>query len=341
MMPMKKLKNRKVLKKIKNIIMGECKMKIVMVEPINISMTKLEEYRQRFEAEGHQLTAYSKRAESDEEMIKRAETADILIIANQPLSAEVINSCSNLKMISVAFTGFDHIAMEACQENDILVANSSGYANQAVSELVFGLTIELMRNIKDSDQAVRASKTRAGLIGNELAGKNFGVVGFGSIGQKTARIAEAFGCNILVDNHKKSEVGEELEVEYLELDKLMQKSDIVSLHVPLKEATVDLIDAEKISQMKNSAILINTARGPVVNSQALASALNNEEIAGAGIDVFEMEPPIPKDHPLLNAKNTILTPHTAFATEEAFIKRAEIVFDNIEAWLAEKPQNVV
>ncbi|MFN2340196.1 MAG: 2-hydroxyacid dehydrogenase [Halanaerobium sp.] len=316
-------------------------MKLVMIEPINISMIKIEEYRQRLEAEGHELIAYSNRAEDEAEMIKRAKEAEILIIANQPLPAEVIKAAENLKMISVAFTGFDHIAMEACRENDILVSNSSGYANQAVSELVFGLTIDLMRKIKNSDQAVRAGKTRAGLIGNELSGKNFGVVGFGSIGQKTARIAAAFGCNILVDNHKKDQAGEELGVEYLELDELMQKSDIISLHVPLKESTVDLIDAEKIALMKKDAILINTARGPVVNSEALAEALNKEEIAGAGIDVFEMEPPIPGDHPLLNAKNTILTPHTAFATEEAFIKRAEIVFNNIEAWLADEPQNVV
>lgn len=316
-------------------------MKIVMIEPINISMLKIEEYRQKLEAEGHQLIAYSNRAEDEAEMIKRAEVADILIIANQPLSAEVINFCPNLKMISVAFTGFDHIAIEACRKNDILVSNSSGYANQAVAELVFGLTIDLMRKIKDSDQAVREGETRTGLIGNELAGKNFGIVGFGSIGQKTARIADAFGCNILVDNHKKDKAGEELDVEYLELDQLMQKSDIVSLHLPLKEATENLIDQEKISLMKKSAILINTARGPVVDSQALADALNKEEIAGAGIDVFDMEPPIPAGHPLLNAKNSILTPHTAFATEEAFLKRAEIVFANIEKWLAGNPQNVV
>jgi D-3-phosphoglycerate dehydrogenase len=322
-------------------ILGGDNMKIVMVEPINISMMKIEEYRQQLEAEGHQLIAYSSRAENDQEMIKRVKEADILIIANQPLSAKVINASKDLKMISVAFTGFDHIAMEACRENDILVSNSSGYANQAVAELAFGLVINLMRNIKDSDGAVRVGKTRKGLIGNELFEKNFGIIGFGSIGQKTAKIAAAFGCNILVDDHKQHKLGEELGVEYLPIDKLMQNSDIVSLHVPLKDSTVDLIGVEEIALMKKDAILINTARGPVVNSEALAEALNNEKIAGAGIDVFEMEPPIPSDHPLLNAKNTILTPHTAFATEEAFIKRAEIVFDNIEAWLAEKPQNVV
>jgi D-3-phosphoglycerate dehydrogenase len=316
-------------------------MKIVMVEPINISMIKIEEYRQRLEAEGHQLIAYSKRAEDDQEMIKRVKDADILIIANQPLSAEVVKAAENLKMISVAFTGFDHIALDACRKNDILVSNSSGYANQAVAELAFGLTINLMRKIKESDPAVRAGKTRAGLIGNELAGKNFGIIGFGSIGQKTARIADAFGCSILVDDHKEHQLGEELGVEYLPISELMQKSDIVSLHVPLKDSTVDLIGAKEIAQMKKNAILINTARGPVVNSEALAEALNNEKIAGAGIDVFEMEPPIPEDHPLLNAKNTILTPHTAFATEEAFLKRAKIVFNNIEAWLKEEPQNVV
>ena len=316
-------------------------MKIVMIEPINISAQKRSEYKEQLAAQGHELVTYPNRVLDNSEMIERAEDAEILIIANQPLPAEVINSCPKLEMISLAFTGFDHIDLEACRENDILVANSSGYANQAVAELVFGLTIELMRNIKDCDQAVRESKTRAGLIGNELAGKNFGIIGFGSIGQKTARIAKAFGCKLLVDNHKEHAVGTELGVEYLEIDEVMAKSDIISIHVPLKDSTVGLIDAQKIGLMKEEAILINTARGPVVDSEALAQALNNQEIAGAGIDVFEMEPPIPKDHPLLNAKNTILAPHVAFATEEAFLKRAEIVFANIENWLDGQPQNVV
>lgn len=316
-------------------------MKIVMVEPINISKIELEKYKEKLKVKGHQLIAYSKRAENNAEMIKRVKDADILIIANQPLAAEVVEAAEKLKMISVAFTGFDHIPLETCQKNDILVSNASGYANQAVSELVFGLTIELLRNIKESDQAVRDSKTRKNLIGNELAAKNFGIIGFGSIGQKTARIAKAFGANILVDNHREYPLGKELGAEYLTIDELMEKSDIISLHVPLKDSTVDLIDAERISLMKKDAILINTARGPVVNSNALAEALNREEIGGAGIDVFEMEPPIPKDHPLVNAKNTILTPHTAFATEEAFSKRAEIVFENIESWLKAEPQNVV
>jgi len=316
-------------------------MKIVMIEPINISDEKREEYKEQFAARGHELITYAGRAENDAEMIERAKDTEIMIIANQPLSANVINSCPELKMISVAFTGYDHIDMEACRENDILVSNSSGYANQAVAELVFGLTIDLMRNLKACDQATRESKTRAGLIGSELAGKNFGIIGFGSIGQKTAKIAKAFGCNLLVDNHKEHAIGKELGVEYLDIDEVMARSDIISLHVPLKESTEGLIDGQKIGLMKEDAILINTARGPVVDSEALAAALNNDKIAGAGIDVFEMEPPIPEDHPLLNAKNTVLAPHVAFATEEAFLKRAEIVFANIENWLDGKPQNVV
>ncbi|ADO76202.1 NAD(P)-dependent oxidoreductase [Halanaerobium praevalens] len=316
-------------------------MKIVIIEPLNISMAKIEEYRKKMELEGHQLIAYSKRAETEAEMIKRAEVADILVIANQPLSAEVINACPKLKFISVAFTGFDHLAIEACRKNEILVANAAGYANQAVTELVFGLVIDLMRKIKKADAFVRNSKTKASLIGTELAGKNFGIVGFGAIGQKVAQVANSFGCKILVDKHKEYNFEADFEVEYLELEKLMQKSDIVSLHVPLKETTQNLITSEELALMKKSAILINTARGPVVNSQDLAKALNNGEIGGAGIDVFEMEPPIPKSHPLLKAKNTILTPHLAFATEEAFLKRAEIVFENIENWLAAKPQNLV
>lgn len=316
-------------------------MKIVIIEPLNISMAKIEEYRKKLELEGHQLVAYPNRAETEKEMIKRAETADVLVIANQKLSAEVINSCPKLKFISVAFTGFDHLAIEACRKNDILVANAAGYANQAVTELVFGLVIDLMRKIKKADDFVRNSETRAGLIGTELTGKNFGIVGFGSIGQKVAQIAHAFGCKILVDKHKDYQFESDFEIEYLELEKLMQKSDIVSLHLPLKETTQNLITAAELSLMKKNAILINTARGPVVNSDDLAQALNKGEIGGAGIDVFEMEPPLPKSHPLLKAKNTILTPHLAFATEEAFLKRAEIVFANIEKWLAGKPQNLV
>ncbi|MFP4016689.1 MAG: 2-hydroxyacid dehydrogenase [Halanaerobiales bacterium] len=316
-------------------------MKIVMLESISISENELEKYRRNLEEAGHQLEVYSDRVEDDDILIERAGDADILIITNLPLSARVINACQNLKMISVAFTGVDHIDMEACSKNDVLVCNSSGYANQAVAELVFGMTISLLRKMNACDNVVRAGGTRAGLIGNEMAGKVFGIVGPGAIGLRVAEIAKVFGCKLLGYGTHQRDEALKLGIEYVSLEELMKESDIVSLHVPLKESTRKLINKEKIDLMKSTAILINTARGPVVDSQALADALNNGKIAGAGIDVFEMEPPIPEDHPLLNAKNTILAPHVAFATDEAFRKRAAIVFDNIKKYQAGNPQNVI
>lgn len=316
-------------------------MKIVMLESISIPDEQLEKYQKMLSNLGHELVVYKDRVEEDDVLIKRGKDADILIITNLPLSANVINACPILKMISVAFTGIDHIAMETCKERDIVVCNSSGYANQAVAELVFGLVIAIYRNIIPCDKATRNSETRAGLIGNEISGKAFGIVGVGNIGIKVAEIAKAFGCKLMAYDVNESQEALDLGVKYVELDELMSKSDIISLHVPLLESTRNLVDKEKIALMKSSAILINAARGPVVNSQALANALNNEEIAGAGIDVFEMEPPIPGDHPLLNSKNTILTPHVAFASDESFLKRADIVFNNITKWLNGNPQNVM
>lgn len=316
-------------------------MKIVMLESISISEKELEKYRKKLEDGGHQLVSYQDRVEEDEVLIERAKEADILIITNLPLSANLINSCPNLKMISVAFTGIDHIDMDACRKKDIIVSNSSGYANQAVAELVFGLIISLMRNINQCDQATRASKTRSGLIGSELSGKTLGIVGPGSIGLKVAEIGKAFGCKLLgYARHKREDVLD-LGLSYTSLDQLMKESDIVSLHVPLNDLTRNLISEEKIALMKENAILINAARGPVLDNQALADALNNGEIAGAGIDVFDTEPPISKDNPLLEAKNTIVTPHVAFATEESFLKRAAIVFENIDKYLDGNPQNVM
>ncbi len=316
-------------------------MKIVMLEPIGISETELEEFAQKFEAEGHEFVAYDNRVESDEEIIKRAKDANILILTNLPLSVKVIESCPELKMISVAFTGIDHLAIDACKKNQITVCNSSGYANQAVAELSFGLMISVMREMIACDQVTREGKTRAGLIGNEISGKTLGIIGAGAIGMEVAKLGKAFGCDLLAFNRSQDKRAKDLGMEYVDLDTLLKESDIVSLHLPLTEQTEGLIDEEKISLMKEDSILINVARGPIVDSEALASALEKGEIAGAGIDVFEMEPPIPNNHPLLNSPNTVVTPHVAFATEESFQKRAKIVFNNIEAWLAGEPQNLM
>jgi D-3-phosphoglycerate dehydrogenase len=167
-----------------------------------------------------------------------------------------------------------------------------------------------------------------------------GIVGTGAIGLKTAALFRAFGAKVIAYSRTRRQEALDMGIEYVSLEELMAQSDIVSLHVPANGETRGLISRELIAKMQPTAILINVARGAVVDNAALAEALNEGRIAGAGIDVFDMEPPIPADYPLLGAKNTVLTPHVAFATDESMLRRAEIVFDNLDAWLSGAPKNV-
>lgn len=313
-------------------------MRLVIIEPLGVEKDRLLSMAKEILGDTIDIIYYDTRVTDTETLIERGKDADIIAVSNLPLNKEVINGCKNLKLLSVAFTGVDHIAIDACRENNITVCNSAGYSTAAVADLTFGLIIGLYRNILACDKVARKAGTKDGLVGFELEGKKFGVVGTGAIGQRVAAIAKAFGCEVLAYNRTPKELEG---VTYVDLETLIKESDIVSLHVPLTEATKNLINAENLSKMKPSAILINTARGPVVDSEALATALNEGRIAGAGIDVFEIEPPIDEDHPLMTAKNTIVTPHVAFATKEALIKRGDIVFNNVVKWLAKNPQNVI
>ena len=243
-----------------------------------------------------------------------------------------------MKCLAVAFTGVDHIPLAACREREITVCNCAGYATAAVADLVFGMLISRYRNLEACGTAVRTGGTKAGLIGFELEGKTFGIVGAGAIGCRVARIAQAFGCTVYAWSRTQKDIEG---VTWTDLDTLLSTCDIVSLHVPLTEETRGLINAEKLSLMKPSAVLINTARGPVVDSAALADALNEGRLAGACIDVFDTEPPLPSDTPLLQAKNLTASPHIGFATKEAFLKRAHLVFENIRAFLDGSPKNCV
>lgn len=308
-------------------------MKIVIMEPLGVKKEYLEGLTEGLRARGCELTAYDTKAADDKECIERAREADALVIANSPLKGEVIRACGSLKYIAVAFTGVDHVDLEACRERHIAVSNAAGYSTNGVAELVFGLAISLYRSIPACDGRTRTGGTKEGLPGRELHGKTMGIVGTGAIGCRTAAIASAFGCRLLAYSRTKKPEMEALGAEYVSLEELMEKSDIVSLHVPAKADTKGLISGELLGKMKRTAILINTARGPVVDNTALAKALSEGQIAGAGIDVFDMEPPIPEDYPLLKAPNTILTPHVAFATGEAMEIRAQITVDNLEHWL--------
>ena len=313
-------------------------MKLVIIEPLGVEQKKLLSMAAKQLPESVEVVYYDTRVTDTETLIERGKDADIIAVSNLPLNADVINGCKNLKMLSVAFTGIDHIAMDACRKNGVLVSNCAGYSTAAVTDLVFGLLISLYRNIPACNEVVRREGTKDGLVGFELEGKKFGVVGTGAIGLRVATIAQAFGCEVLAFSRTKKDVPG---ITYTDLDTLLSQCDIVSLHTPLNDSTRGLIGKEQLALMKKNAVLINTARGPVVDSQALAEALNEERIAGACIDVFETEPPVKKEHPLLNAKHVIATPHAAFATKEALVKRAVIVFDNITAWLNNSPQNVM
>ena len=313
-------------------------MKLVIIEPLGVEDEKLLQMAKEALPESVEITYYNTRVTDTDTLIERGKDADIIAVSNLPLNADVIRGCANLKMLAVAFTGVDHIAMDVCRERGITVCNCSGYSNAAVADLVFGMIVALYRNLPACGQAVRNGKTKDGLIGFELEGKKFGVVGTGAIGLKVAAVAQAFGCQVYAYSRTKKEIPG---ITYVDLDTLLAECDIVSLHTPLNDGTRGLSNGERLAKMKPNAVLINTSRGPVVDSAALAEALNSGKIAGAGIDVFEGEPPIPADHPLLTAKNVIATPHIGFATKEALVKRAVIVFDNIVKWMAGTPQNVM
>lgn len=313
-------------------------MKLVILEPLGVEQEKLLALAEEKLADRVEIEAYDTRVTDADALAERAKDADIVVLSNLPFRKEVMERCPNLKMISVAFTGVDHVDVDYCRERGILVSNCAGYSNTAVSELVFGLALSLYRRIIDCNRAVREGRDKTGLTGLELSGKTFGVIGMGAIGTRTAKLAEAFGCRVLGFNRSPRQVAG---VRMVELDRLLRESDIISLHVPLTEQTRGMIGEREIGLMKRNAVLINTARGPVVDSEALAAALKAGRIAGAAVDVYETEPPIAQDHPLLAAPNVVATPHVAFATKEALYQRAVIVFDNVAGYLDGKPQNVM
>ena len=288
-------------------------MKIAIMESLAVSSEELALRKLSFEKEGHVFAEFERTADIPT-LIEEAKDADVMILANMPMPKEVINACENLKYIDIAFTGVDHVAMDAVRAKGITASNASGYSNESVAELGIGLAIDLLRNIPQVEARCRALGTKAGLVGNELMGKTVGIVG-----------------------HKDAP----FYVEQTDLDSLLSRIDLVILHCPLNDSTRGLINAEALKKMKPSAYLINLARGPVVVSKDLADALNNGVIAGDAVDVFDKEPPLNADEPLLSAKNTILTPHIAFASQESMSIRAEIVFDNLRHFLDKDPINLV
>ena len=306
-------------------------MNIVLLESLGVPDEVLNACAKPLIDAGHTFKAYPKDTDPKVQ-IERAKDADVIMIANMPLSGEVISACPNLKYIDVAFTGVDHVDLEAAKAKGVKVSNAAGYSNEAVSELVLCMMLALLRNVPQVEARCRAGQTKDGLVGVELMGKTVGIVGVGAIGTRTAELCHAFGCKIL--GNKRHVRGNEPDyIQFVSLEELLSRSDIVSLHCPLNEDSRGMINKDTIAKMKPGALLINAARGPVVDSQALADALNSGYLGGAGIDVFETEPPLDPAHPLLHSKNTIVTPHVAFAPAEVMEARCNIVFENIAEWM--------
>lgn len=315
-------------------------MKISLLEPIGVSEKIIASLSRDITDAGHEFVYYDTKTTDPGELAERSKDSDIVMIANNPYPAQAVEAAAKLKMLDVAFTGIDHVALDACREKGVTVCNAANYSNETVAELVIGLAIGLLRFIPQGNEAARNGGTGAGLTGREIGGRTVGIVGTGRIGNMTARLFKSFGARVIGYSRSESEEAKAIGVEYVTLDTLMKESDIISLHTPNNASTKGLISREKLALMKKTAILINCARGPIVDNAALADALNSGAIAGAGIDVFDMEPPIPSDYPLLHAKNTLLTPHIAFASEESMLRRAEIVFRNVTAYLKGNPENV-
>lgn len=313
------------------------KKQIVVLEALGIDDNKL--YKQLSElAQDYDVIYYNDRQEDEETLIKRASAASILVLSNIKLSKNVLKECPLLEMICVAFTGVDHIDLDYCRRHHILVANASGYATQAVVELTFGLIFDLYRKISLGDHRTRHQKNHQGLLGREISGKKFGIVGAGAIGQAVGQIAQAFRAEVFVYNRSEVNIKGFTQVS---LSEIFKRCEIISIHLPLNKETQALIDAKLLSLMKKEAILINTARGPIIDNDYLAKMLIKNKISGAGIDVFDYEPPLKSDYKLLDAPNTILTPHIAYYTKEAMEKRFEIVLKNIEAFFNQQPINLV
>ena len=314
-------------------------MKIAIMESLGISVQELASCMAPFEQEGHTFNVFEKTTDVDT-LIAQAKDAEVMILANMPMPAAVLENCPNLKFVDIAFTGVDHVAMDVVRSKNIVASNASGYSNEAVAELGVGMVIGLLRNIPQTAERCRAGQTKDGLVGCELKGKTVGIIGLGKIGKRSAELYHAFGCEILASSRTVHEDYPDY-IRQVSKQELLEKSDVVILHCPLNDSTRGMIDKTALESMKSTAVLVNLARGPVVKTQDLADALNNGVIAGAAIDVFDKEPPLDLDEPLLHAKNIIVTPHIAFASKESMSLRAQIVFENLRCWLDGNPVNVV
>lgn len=291
-----------------------------------------------------ELTVYDRTSPS--ELLERAEDAEILLTNKVIIDADTLKSLPKLKYIGVLATGYNVVDVNAANNHGIVVTNIPAYSTESVAQMVFAHILNITQRVghyADENRGGRWSSNPDFCYWDtpltELAGKTIGIVGLGHTGSATARIAHAFGMKVKAFTSKEqSQLPQG--VEKASINDLFSTSDIVSLHCPLTDSTKNLVDASMLRLMKPNAILINTGRGPLVNEKDLADALNEGIILATGVDVLSSEPPS-ADNPLLSARNCFITPHIAWATKEARTRLMDIATENVAAFLAGKPINLV
>lgn len=285
---------------------------------------------------------------SVDEIADRIADADIVIANKVPLNAGTIGGASKLKLICETATGYNNVDIDYCRENDIRVTNAVGYSTPIVAQHTFAMALYLLEKlpvydtyVKNGDYEKAPMFTCFEPYFTELEGKTWGIIGLGNIGRKVAEIAKVFGCRVIF--YSASGRNDTTDFEKVDFDTLLSESDVLSLHCPLTDRTQNIINAEALAKMKKTAILLNVARGPVVDEQALYDALTTGQIAAAGLDVLVKEP-ITADNPLRKIKDStklLITPHMAWASREARIRCAREVYLNIKSFLAGEKRNII
>lgn len=293
----------------------------------------------------HDRTCYDLKCQ--DQIVERVGNADIVLTNKTPLTRDALGKMPNLRYIGVLATGYNVVDVDAAKEMDITVTNIPAYGTTSVAQMVFALLLEMCHHVGEHSAAVKKGDWTNNadwcfwnypLI--ELAGKTMGIIGLGNIGKNTAIIAQAFGMNVIAHDSHQDKSLESDTLKYVELDELLANSDVISLHCPLFPSTQGIINKDTIAKMKDSVMIINTSRGPLVVEEHLADGLNSGKVAGAALDVVCIEP-INEDNPLLTAKNCILTPHISWAPKESRKRLMDIAVGNLTQFLESNPVNVV
>lgn len=317
-------------------------MKIVVLDgyTLNPGDISWDEFKKLGEVEIYDRTPKDK-------ILERIGNSEIAITNKTPLGRDVFVKLPNLKYIGVLATGYNVVDVDAAKEFGITVTNVPDYGTMAVAQFTFALLLELCNHVWEHNAAVKNGEwTKCAdfcfykypLI--ELAGKTLGIIGFGRIGKSVSDIAVAMGMNVLAYSRNRNKVIKNENIRYAQLEELLAESDVISLHCPLTESTRGMINENTIGKMKDVVIIINTARGPLIEEEDLAEALNNGKVAGAAVDVVSAEP-IKENNPLLRAKNCIITPHIAWAPKETRERLMKIAAENLKSYLSGNPINVV